>query len=116
MKNYLRPGHSRQFTASGTVASGGVVTFNAGAGGSVGVSKDAYTNGQTGEAQISGVHILPKVAATAIAAGVKVYWDGSVITSTASTNTPAGECHADAATNDATIAVLLNGRPGPNLH
>lgn len=119
MTNYIRPGYSRQFTASGVVAPNDIILFNAGANGSIGVSKDAYANAATGcEAQIAGVFRVPKATGIAMPAGTKVWWDNTAknVTTTSTSNTPAGEIHADAASGDTTAVLLLNGRPGPNLY
>lgn len=118
MTNYLRPGHDRGFTAGAITAPNDVIVYNAGASGSIGVSKDAVANGAVGVAQISGVFRLPKATGTAMAAGTKPYWDATAknLTTTSSGNTPAGEIHADAASADTFATILINGRPGPNLY
>lgn len=85
VKNYLNPGITVTYTNAGsTIASGGVVDL----GSRVGIAENAIPNGHTGRIYMDGVFQLPAI--TTFAAGTALYWDGSKVVSTASTNTPVG--------------------------
>lgn len=75
----------------------------------VGVAGTDIAVGATGSLHVSGVYEMPKSSSSAIAQGAPVYWDGTGITGTASTNTPAGYAAAAAGASDTTILVKLLG-------
>lgn len=61
-----------------------------------------------GAVHVIGVFKLPK-GTGAITQGTAVYWDGEKITTTSSSNTPAGYAAAPAASGDTEIEVKLVG-------
>jgi predicted RecA/RadA family phage recombinase len=74
-----------------------------------GVPVDTAAAGARFGLQVSGVHALPKTAgASAYAAGDPCYWDGTVITKTA-TDSLIGRCETAALIGDTTVRVLING-------
>ena len=106
MKNYIAKGDIVEFTApSGGVTSGGVVKI----GSLVGVAQNTAAEGEKFQLVRVGVFDVPKTEAQAWAEGVKVYWTGTEVTTTASGNTLMGAA-AEAAANPSTIGrVILNG-------
>lgn len=62
-----------------------------------------------GALHMIGVFELPKSSSAAITQGTAVYWDGTGITATSTSNTPAGYAAAPAAADDETIEVKLVG-------
>lgn len=108
MKNYVQPGNTVTFTASGTVTSGQPVTM----GSLFGVAITDATSGQPFEAALVGVFDLPK-AIGAVTVGAKLYWDaseGEVTTDADSgANALIGAAIAAAASDATTARVRLNG-------
>ncbi|MFE3837914.1 DUF2190 family protein [Pseudogemmobacter sonorensis] len=108
MKNYVQPGNTVTFTASGTVTSGQPVTM----GSLFGVAVTDATNGQSFEATLAGVFDLPK-ATGAVTAGAKVYFDaseGKVTTDDdEGANALIGAAIEGAASDAITARVRLNG-------
>ena len=76
-------------------------------------SKDTHhiKAGELGHLHVVGVFEMPKAASTAIAMGAAVYYDASAgnITTTSSSNVPAGYAAAAAGANDTTVLVKLLG-------
>lgn len=105
-KNYVQPGNVMDVVVGAKTDAGDVVVV----GDIVGVALSDIANGATGPVQVSGVFELPKAASQAISQGVTVYWNGSAITTTASTNDPAGVAWRAAGSSDATVQVALNVR------
>lgn len=64
---------------------------------------------EKGSIHVVGVYEIPKTDGTAIAMGAAVYFDGTGITATEGSNTPAGYAVADAADADTVILVKLLG-------
>ncbi len=91
-------------TPVGAVAKGEVVLQN----GLLGIATKAIAAGALGELATSFTATLPKATGggSAILAGKAVFWDGSVVTETVSTNTRAGVTALAAADGDATVVVL----------
>jgi predicted RecA/RadA family phage recombinase len=107
-RNFVQPGDTLSLTApAGGVTSGQFVIVGAFAG----VAQHDAAAGASVEVMVTGVWMLPKAAATAIAAGAAVYWDGAAgnVTTTAAGNTAIGAAVKAAADADATAAVRLNG-------
>jgi predicted RecA/RadA family phage recombinase len=105
---YVQKGESINFTPETAVAAGDLVIEND----LVGVAKLDIEAGKLGAVAVVGVYEFPKgAAAAAIAFGKKVYWDATngVVVTTATGNTLIGKAVGDAAADDATILVLLNG-------
>lgn len=110
MKNYIQPGDHITITAGSTVASGDVVQ----AGQLLGIATDDAVMGQTLTIKTTGVFRVPKATSESWTVGALVYWNGTAMTTTASTNTPAG-CAVEAAGNDDTEGVVrLNGTAVPD--
>ena len=61
-----------------------------------------------GSVDVVGVFAMPKTSTNAITMGTPVYFDGTGITETASTNVLAGYAVADAAAGDTEILVKIN--------
>ncbi len=84
MKNYIQPGNNITVAApAGGVTSGQLVVI----GSLIGVASTTQAAGANVEIATSGVYELPKVAADAIVAGDKLYWDAgqAKLTKTAGT-------------------------------
>lgn len=107
MKNYVQPGRVITLTAPYALTSG----QGALVGTLFSVASGDAANGATFEGVTEGVFDLAKVAATAITAGAKVYWDNAArnVTTTVGSNTLIGCAIVAAATNDTTVRVRLNG-------
>ena len=104
-KTFKQPGQVIDVTASGApIAVGEVVVLAT----IVAVARVNIPDGDTGSADVEGVHELPKVSATPISQGAKVYWDGSKIVTSPSGNTLAGYAFSEALSADATVDVKLN--------
>lgn len=74
----------------------------------VGVAGTDIDPGEIGSLHIAGVFEMPKkTTADVIAMGKKVYFDGTGITATSTSNTYAGIAAADSSASDATILVKL---------
>lgn len=75
----------------------------------IGVIGTTINPGETGSLHVCGVYEIPKAADTEITLGAAVYFDGTVITTTADGNTPAGYAVAAAAAADTAVLVKLLG-------
>lgn len=75
----------------------------------IGIAGDDIEPGDIGSIAVSGVFEMPKKDDTAIPMGTIVYYDGTGITATAASNTPAGYAAGDAAAGDNSIIVKLLG-------
>lgn len=106
MKNYIKSGQNKTFTAAADLLSGAVVEV----GTYIGVNSFDVLTGAEGELAITGVYSLPKTAALVIADGDAVYWDGTAVTKTG-TDADLGTADADAAGADTHVNVLLKGGP-----
>ncbi len=111
---FVQEGRTIDYTPGTDVAAGDVVVENS----LVGVSSRAIAAGDLGALSVEGVVRLPKKAATAINAGVQVYWDadgdpnGGVAGSGCATTTSVGNVYAglavaDAASDGTTVDVKL---------
>lgn len=107
MKNYVQEGRTVTVTAPYDVVSGGGVKVGA----LFGVANAAALETETVEIDRIGVFDIAKVAATAVTAGAKVYWDdgNKVITPTASTNLLVGVALEAALAAATTVRVVLDG-------
>lgn len=104
--NYKRRGDTFEFTATGTITSGELVKV----GDTIGVAQNNYVAGDAAVLTLTGVYTLPKLAAGAIAQGVKVYRrtaDGEVQASATSADL-IGIADKAAANNATEIDVRLN--------
>lgn len=75
----------------------------------IGVAGTDILPGETGSVHVVGVFEMPKTGSSAISMGAAVYFDGTGITDTSSSNTPAGYAVKAAAADDTKILVKLLG-------
>lgn len=75
----------------------------------IGVAGTAIEPGQIGPLHVTGVFEIAKKKNEAITMGTAVYFDGSNITATADSNTPAGYAAQDAAESASAVLVKLLG-------
>ena len=75
----------------------------------IGVAGTDIPNGTVGSVHVEGVYKIKKTAAGAIDLGAAVYFDGTGITTDATSNTPAGYAAAAAEAADDTVLVKLLG-------
>ena len=106
MKNYIKSGQNKTFTAGADLVSGQVHQV----GDYIGIVAYDVLNGEEGELAITGVFSVPKVAATAFSDGDIAYWDGSQVTNV-NTDALLGTVDKAAASADAEIQVLLKAGP-----
>lgn len=74
----------------------------------IGVIGTDIKPGELGSIHVVGVFEMPLSDAAAVAAGTEVYWDGSGITTTSTSNTKAGYAAQAAKAGDDTILVSIN--------
>ncbi len=103
MKNFVQQGDTLDLILTANVASGGVTIQ----GSIVGVAVKAGVIGETVAHKTTGVYDLPYGVAATVAAGDKMYWDGSKVTKTASGNTLIGHATEARASSAATARVKL---------
>lgn len=105
---YIQKGEHIDHTPSSAVAAGEVVVI----GDTVAVAPRPIAADTSGVVTIEGCFRMPKAvgSGTAIAQGVKVWWDaaGTEVTTTADTHKVAGYTIAAATDDDATVAVRLS--------
>ena len=108
LATYSHPGESMEYTPGTAVASGDVIVI----GDTIAIAVRPIPANELGAVQVVGVFKMPKavLSTSAIAIGVKVYWDAGaeVVTTTASSHKVAGWTHAAAAATDPTIFVKLS--------
>lgn len=106
MATYFQRGEALDYTngTANKIAAGTVVVY----GDRIGVAGCDIAAGETGSIHVEGVFEMPLSDAAGMTAGAAVYWDGTGITATASTNTPAGYAAAAAAAGAATVLVKIN--------
>ena len=104
MQNQIRQGRSINYTPSADVVGGALVVFP----NMVAVASTDIAAGELGACEAEGVFELPKDS-SAFAQGAQVYAkaDGTV-TSTATSNTPAGKAWVAAKAADKTVIVKIN--------
>jgi predicted RecA/RadA family phage recombinase len=104
MKNYVQPGDVLNLTApAGGLLSGQAYLF----GSLFGVATKAAAEGERVAVSVEGVFTLPKASGISLTEGVKVYWTGTAITTTASGNTLVGNAAAVAAADATTAEVRI---------
>lgn len=103
---YWQKGEVLDYTASAAVNNGEVVSL----GTRIGVAGEDIAAGETGHLHVVGVFEMEK-AAGAVTMGAALYYDATAknITTTATSNTPAGYAAAPAASGDETVLVKLLG-------
>ena len=103
---YWQKGEVLDYTASAAVNNGEVVSL----GTRIGVAGEDIAAGETGHLHVVGVFEMEK-AAGAVTMGAALYSDATAknITTTATSNTPAGYAAAPAASGDETVLVKLLG-------
>lgn len=109
---FVQEGRAIDYTPAADVASGDVVVQ----GDLVGVAKKDIKANELGALATEGVFDFPKDGATAIAAGVDVYWDAAAKQATedpaGGANKHVGKTVAAAAATDTTVRVKLAGAGG----
>lgn len=76
----------------------------------IGVAGTVINPGETGSLHVCGVFEIPKTTTSEeIALGAAVYFDGTGITATAGSNTPAGYAVAESGATATTVLVKLLG-------
>ena len=75
----------------------------------VGITGTYINPGETGSLHVCGVYEMPKTAGEEIELGAAVYFDGTAITATAGSNTPAGYAAATAVAAEEVVLVKLLG-------
>ncbi len=111
MDNYVQPGHSIEYSNSGSaIASGAVVAVLDRCG--IALTDIAATTG-VGTVNLSGVYTLTKDNDEAIAQGEMLYFDASdsTVTKTAAGNTPIGVAHEAATETSTSMKVRLCEHP-----
>lgn len=103
MKNFVQDGDVLDLILTADVASGGVTVQ----GSIVGIAQKAGKIGEKVPHKTTGVFDLPYGVATAVAAGDKVYWDGSKVTKTVGSNTLIGHATEARASGAAFARVRL---------
>lgn len=112
MATFLHDGAEIDYTPGSAVAAGDVIELGAAL---VGVAKKAIAANAKGSLSLEGVFEFPKTAggSTAIAMGDPVYWSGTVVTETSTSNPFLGHCVEAAADGATTCKVrLMQGAPG----
>ena len=106
MKNFVQDGNTLALTNSGTttITSGTPV-----AGDLLVVAITDIQAGSIGDGRATGVVLLPKLAADAIAQGKTVYFKDGKIQLDSASATPAGKAWEAAGANATSVLVLLNG-------
>lgn len=104
---YWQRGESLDYrnTTTKTIEAGTVVTLKS----RIGVIGGDIIPGEMGTVHMTGVFEFPKADTNEIPMGTLVYYDGTGITATAGTDTPAGYAAADAAAGENSINVKLLG-------
>lgn len=114
MKNYIGPGNTVSFTASGQAYTSGQPAPYGSFG--LGICKEAIADGSTGTMHIGGgIFQLAKKAATAFGFGARLYWDltAKEITDVAGDGRYIGTAYAAALSADTTILVRKNNDVPP---
>lgn len=104
---YWQRGESLDYVnaTDATIAANTIVSL----GTRIGVVGTDILPGEKGSLHVTGVYEIPKSGAGAITMGAAVYFDGTGITTTASSNTPAGYAAQAAASGDSVVLVKLLG-------
>lgn len=105
MKNYVQPGDIVSVTAPAAVVAGAGVLV----GSLFGVAVNSAESGAPVEIAVEGVFTIAKTTGQAWTQGQILYWSGTAVTSTASTNKIIGCALVAAASGDAVGVVRLNG-------
>lgn len=103
---YHQRGETLDYTNTGASAieAGTILTI----GKRIGVAATLIQPKALGAVDVVGVFTMPKTSTNAITMGTPVYFDGTGIIETASTNVLAGYAVADAAAGDKEILVKIN--------
>jgi predicted RecA/RadA family phage recombinase len=106
-KNHIQPGDTLTIAAPATVASGAVVI----AGSIAGIALGGAASGAPCDVAVSGVFLLPKVAADNVTLGAPIYWDATAglatIDDDTGSNPRLGTAVAAAAASTGTVKVRL---------
>lgn len=98
--------------SSADIASDGVVLLKSGVDGGIGIAINDIEADASGPVMITGVHELAAETGVAWEEFDRLYWDGTKLTKTSSTNTYAGRAYAVKASADAVGQVILNHNAG----
>ncbi len=107
--NFVQRGDSVTVVSAGTVASGDIVVFNA----LSGVALHDALVGEDIELAVVGVYSLPKNNGDVLGQGEAVYFDGTVVDTTATAQRIIGVVAETAGAGTDFVNVRL-GNPGPN--
>lgn len=108
MKNFIKSGQTKTFTADADYSSGDVVVV----GEFIGINAYDVVTGEQGEMALTGVYELAKEAALVINDGDQVYWDTTAKeVDKTGTNAELGIADKDAAGADDVVRVLLKAGP-----
>lgn len=104
---YWQRGESLDYTNDGT----SVIEANTiiAVGSRIGVAGTSINPKETGSLHVTGVYEIAKTGSAEIAQGTAVYFDGTGITATAGSNTPAGYAAATSGADDTVVLVKLQG-------
>lgn len=108
LASYWQRGETLDFTnkTGKTIENGTIVVANT----IVGVAGDVILPNSTGPLEVTGVFSMQKATKTeVIGLGEKVYFDGTGITKTATSNTLAGYAAGDSGATDENVLVKLMG-------
>lgn len=75
----------------------------------IGIAGTSINPGEKGSLHVTGVFEIEKTGSAEIKMGAAVYFDGTGITATAGSNTPAGYAAGDSAADNTTVLVKLLG-------
>lgn len=102
---YKHDGNTIQYAngTGGDLTAGTVIDFST----HIAVLHDDVADGETGAAYVTGVHELAAENDTAWNQGDELYWTGTLLTTTAGTDTPAGTAWEDKAETTAVGKVNL---------
>lgn len=106
-QNYIQPGKVIEVKATEGTRSGQAIKI----GKRVGVALSDIPSGLVGSVQLCGVFELQKEVGVGMAFGADVYLDTNGLITTTESAAPAGMVVQDAATDAATVRVLLNWLP-----
>lgn len=112
-KSLIADGTIYNWAATAAKSAGDLIKWGPANRGMVGVASADCVTGDTVPVYLTGVHRLAKPTTIGIAFGTPVYWDGSALAATSTSNTYVGKAweSATAGANETTIYVLVNATP-----
>lgn len=107
MATYIQKGETIDYTNGGaaTISYGAVVPLTT----RIGIAGEDIAVGATGSLHVEGVFECPAINTAAFAVGAALYWDATAgkLTTTSTSNTPAGWCVATKASAGTTAKVKI---------